>query len=514
MRHIQILAAGLLTIAAPCAMAAYALQPYQTIATGSWADAVATGDINGDGLDDVVLATTYYFDEENDDHVFVFLQQADGTLAAPLKLHYGFANRVGMAMADLDGDGRMEVVVGHGNGVSILDWRQTTPERGAIRLQAFGLPGRAADDVAILDVDRDGALDIFAQTWSSGATIYFGDGRGGVTRQVNVHTPASGYNDLKSADLDNDGHADIVILSGQGETNAYIYYNDGTDDLSPPLVIDPWPEGSDGVGALATGDFNNDGRDDLAIMRDRTSLALFLQDNAGGLLPPQTIPAHLDPNAMVGHDLDLDGRTDLVVQHGGGGVSTYLQGAKGLQAATIASGPYGTWFNTQGVSVGDVNGDACPDVVVANYGYGLVIHPGSGCHPVADLVPSLRLTPSLLTLRLDNPGAATAVDPETTLSLKLTAGNLGLGALPPGCTLVDASATSAEITCVTASLAAGASATVGIPVTTSSGSSRMVLHVVAGSVTGSIELNTANNVTSSSIRPWTPVVRTLDTLRR
>lgn len=514
MRHIQIMVAGLLAVTAPCAMADYALQPYQAIATGSWADAVATGDIDGDGLDDVALTTTSYFDKENDHHVFVFLQKPDGTLAAPLKVHYGFANRTGMAMADLDRDGRMEVVVGRGNGIAILDWNPATLKRQPIRLQKFDNPGWSADDVAILDVDRDGALDVFAQSWGSGAIIYFGDGRGGVARQVRVPTPVSGYNDLKSGDLNNDGHADIVILSGQGETNAYVYYNDGTDDLSPPLVIDPSPEGFTSTGALATGDFNNDGRDDLAIMRDRTSLALFLQDDAGGLLPPRTISTTWDPNAMIGRDLDLDGRTDLVVQHGSGPLGTYLQGAKGLQGETVVGGPYGTWFNTQGMSVGDVNGDSCTDVVVANYNYGLVIHPGSGCHAVADLVPSLQLTPSRVALRLDNVGAATAVSPETTLSLRVTAGSLGLAALPPSCTLVDASVTSAEITCLAASLAAGANTTVAFPITTSGNSSRTVLQVVAGSVTASIELKTANNVTSSSIRPLTPVPPALDKPRK
>lgn len=506
MRLIQILAAGVLAGSMPSALAAYAPQPFQAIPTGSMADAVATGDINGDGLDDVVLTTTFYFDEDNDDRIFVFLQQPDGSLAAPLKLHYGLANRTGIAMADLDRDGRMEVVVGHGNGIAILDWTPATLRRPSLGLKQFGTPGQAADDIAILDVDRDGIPDVFAQDWSSGATIFFGDGQGGISRQVHVPTPAHGYNDLKAADLDNDGHTDIVLLSGQGETNAYVYYNDGSDDLSAPLVISPGPPGFKVVGSLATGDFNNDGRNDLAIQFDSDRLALYLQDDDGGLLPHGLLSSGGRANAMIGHDLDLDGRTDLVTQYGDGPLGVFLQGDDGLQEQTIASGPYATWFNTHGVAVGDVNGDSCPDVVVANPNAGLVIHPGSGCHPVADLVPALGLTPSEVTLRLDNPGAATALDPETLLSLRVTAGRLDVGILPAACSLLDASDVSAEIICTHAPLTAGASAASRIPVTVVGRSSRTTLQAVAGSVTGSPELKTANNVASAVIRltPFVP----------
>ena len=502
MRPLTILAAALLCGTAPCAMAAYALQPYHVIPIGSWPDAVATGDIDGDGLDDIVITTGSYFDDENDQGIFVFLQQPDGSLAAPLKFHYVYAQRNGIAMADLDGDGRMEVVVGQGYGITVLDWTPSTHRRGPIRLESYGVPGpgSAAEDVAILDVDRDGFLDVFAQSWSSGATIYFGDGRGGFPRRVNVPTPVEGYNDLKSGDLNNDGHDDIAILSGQGWTDAYVYYNDGSDDMSPPIVLNPWPGGFTPMGSLAIGDFNDDGRQDLVIMRNEVSLSLFLQDDTGDLLPEQVVPTGWHPNAMIARDLDLDGRTDLTILRGGGSVGIHLQGANGLEPDTVFEGSYASSLSSQGLSVGDVNGDGCPDVVAANYVIGLMIWPGTGCPPVPDLAPDLQLSPSLVTLRLDNLGAATAAAPETTLTLEVSAGGLGVGALPPGCSLGQTSASSAEITCVTPALAAGASSLIGIPIVASGNSSRSTLHVVAGSVTGSIEPRTANNVASQSIR--------------
>lgn len=500
------LSALALVAASPMATAAYGLQPYQTFPTAAQAEAVAVGDLNGDGRDDIVLATAFAWDAADQHKILVYLQLPDGTLASPQILDYShsYASRNGIAMADLDGDGRMEAVIGHGFGISIVDWKPFGRGGATVRIRHFDNGHEdffiAADDVAISDIDRDGAPDIFAQSWSDGATIYFGDGLGGVSRTHDLPTPAGGYNDLESGDLNNDGHDDIVVLSGQGVTNAYVYYNDGTDDLSEPLAVDPNPDSFTSVGALATGDFNNDGRDDLAVMRDDTSLSLFLQDASGGLLPAQTIASDWHPNAMMGSDLDLDGRPDLVVLHGSGALGIYLQDSGGLAAEQLVASPYATWFNTQGIAAGDVNGDACPDIVIANP-IGLVIHPGSGCNPVADLATSVGLTPTHVALRIDNSGTNAAAAPESTLSLSLTAGGvLSVGALPAGCLLEEATSRTARITCISSALSAGSSVTTIIPITVAGTSTRSVLGAVAGSATASPELNTSNNIAKRSLR--------------
>src|SRR6187551_2408785 len=81
---------GALAIATGVAGAAGALfQPYQAFATGSWPEAVAVGDVTGDGRADVVMTTGFYFDSANDYRVWVFAQTAAGTLATPVSYPTG-----------------------------------------------------------------------------------------------------------------------------------------------------------------------------------------------------------------------------------------------------------------------------------------------------------------------------------------------------------------------------------------------------------------------------------------
>jgi hypothetical protein len=497
MPYYRTLVAFLLACASCPMAAAYSLQPYQSQATGSWADAVAVGDINGDGLDDIALTTTSYFDEANDHKVFVYYQKSDGTLQAPQKYSYGWANQTGLALADLDGDGRKDIIVGQGGGITVLCGRKRGGRPMSMQSHMYEGNHRVVD-VAVLDVDRDGKLDIVGQGWDEGATNFLGDGKGCVRKQVELDTPVYGYDDIEAGDFNGDGFADLAVLSGQGITDTYVYYNDGSDDLSAPTIVSPGT-GENSSGSLAGGDFDGDGRQDLAVMGDRTHILLYAQAANGTLAPPLGIVSDLDPNAMMGADLDSDGKDDLIVQHGGGALGYYLQGAGVLSAEVVVPGPYATWFNTQGLAVGDINGDSCPDVVTANYNYGLVVFPGS-C-PAADLAVSVGLTSTVAAIRLDNRGVVDAVAPQTDVTLSLSSGTLSMGAMPVGCSLRSQTTRTASIRCDGDTIFVSGNATVLLPVMLSGTDIRSRLQVIARATTTTLELALKNNTASRLLRP-------------
>jgi len=498
MKFMRILVMCGLAAAPFVASAAYSLSTYQNFVTGSWADAVAVGDINGDGRQDVVLTTGYLDNHENDFKVFVFFQNSSGTLDAPRKYSYAPAGIGGLALADLDRDGRMDIVVGHGTGVTILRWGMV---HGGMGMRSRLLvSGREANDVAIIDVDRDGALDVIAQSWSDDATIYYGDGYGGISRQTLLETPAQGYNDVESGDLNNDGYDDLVVFTGQGPTHAYVYYNDGSDDFSDPLDVNPNPDALATIGAIGIGDFNADGRNDLVAMRDSENLSLFYQNAQGGLDGVITVPSASFPNALLGYDLDNDNRDDLVVLHGSGAVGIYLQGDGGLAPEIASNSPVANWLNSQGIVAGDINGDGCADVVSANYNAGLVVHLGNGCSPATDLAVGVGLTSTTVAIRLDNFGPDAAADPGVTTALSVASGILDVGALPSGCSMQSQSSRDVLVQCDGTSLDAGASRTLLLSISVNGGDRHNMLTASVEARTPTADRYLPNNRGGRKIR--------------
>jgi hypothetical protein len=90
--------------------------PYEAIPVGSWSEAVAIGDVSGDGRNDVVMTTSYYFGPGADYRLWVFVQAPDGTLTPPVS--YATAGTYGSRPTRLRSatspgtGGRADVVVG------------------------------------------------------------------------------------------------------------------------------------------------------------------------------------------------------------------------------------------------------------------------------------------------------------------------------------------------------------------------------------------------------------------
>jgi hypothetical protein len=168
-------------------------QPVATFPTGSRAVAVAVGDVTGDGRLDVVAITEVGSDPANDDRLVLFAQNADGTLAAPVKypIESGYPGPTSVAIGDVDGDGRNDVVVGRRSGASesIAVFHQN--ETGTLD----ALVAYATDDsrhVRIGDVNGDGRLDVVGA--DTGVSVRLAgrldSGRGRVPRQP--HHPGGG----------------------------------------------------------------------------------------------------------------------------------------------------------------------------------------------------------------------------------------------------------------------------------------------------------------------------------
>jgi hypothetical protein len=339
---------------------------------GSWEHAVAVGDLTGDGLDDVALTTSHSSGVVEDHSVFVFVQQGDHRLAAPRR--YGTSTPDGGSMypviADLDGDGRRELLVASGQGLDVF---QAGPAGLAPPAQ-FPF-GAMVGDFVLTDLDGDGLRDVVATVHPSGTAVRYGVPGGGYAAPVTVSTQGGPV--VEVADVTGDARADLVWI-GQGVVvSAQTAPRTFGAPVSHPVPTGYWPT----LGSLDAGDVTGDGRADVVVTVPGNwpgSRVVVLTHSAEGALGTWiTYPVYDSADSVAIEDLNADGRLDVVVAHGGWHrVGVLLQRPDGrLGREFLAAVPYASHYSDQAVAVGDIDGDGLKDIVLADYNNGLVVVP-------------------------------------------------------------------------------------------------------------------------------------------
>jgi hypothetical protein len=352
-------------------------QPYQAIDVGSWPEAVAIGDVNNDNRKDVVMTTTFYSDPANDRCLFVFLQNSSGTLNAPIKYRLDPDGRAeSVSIGDINNDGLSDVVVGnHGRNLEIL-------YQNASGTLEPGIYYNSTDTLSIKigDFNGDGRGDVAGIGWGTNtAAVWLQNTAGTLNPPVTYSVTHGGYDELDAGDVNNDGLTDLVVMSGQGYTppNIGVLLQDPTGGFSAPVYYDLG--GNELTRGVAVGDVTGDYRADITVSyggnRPSSHIGVFPQNNNGTLDPAVVYTAYDCPEPVVTGDTDNDARNDVIVAHGGwNSLSIYAQDSSGdLLPYQSYPLPYASHYNPQGLDAGDINSDGALDIVLADYNHGLVV---------------------------------------------------------------------------------------------------------------------------------------------
>jgi hypothetical protein len=320
---------------------------------------VAAADVNGDGKSDLIATL---FDPINDHNkIAVLLGNGDGTFKQPQD-NDSPPGVVRFSVADLNGDGKPDLIT-ESDTIGVLLGRGD----GSFQPPILYSPGGA---VAPGDFNNDGKLDVAALggKWSSNnfvsvLSVLLNDGTGELltARSYDAGTPVSS---MASADFNGDGNPDFALSDSNGNVRLLLGAPNGV--FQSPAI----DTGLAGLGTLLSGDFNNDGKADLAGFMPSAGDAIttYLGNGDGtfqGSIQSPTLP---QPLSLAAGDLNGDGNLDLAITSGPGcdcneQISTLLGDGTGrFSMISQYSLPFGHPFPV----LADMNQDGILDAVVGN----------------------------------------------------------------------------------------------------------------------------------------------------
>ena len=393
-----------------------------TLPGGATPTAVVTGDFNGDGHQDFVIANGVTND------LWIYLGNGDGTFQLPqiVPLSQGLSP-VYLATGDLRGNGKLDLVVAEsdsmtvgvllGNGDGTFGYEQvySLPEpTAAVVVDDFNHDGKL-DIAAVMDTSENIALPTTGIPYLA---LLIGDGTGNFAAPVITSNYGffSSASNLVSGDVNGDGRPDLLI-TGTGIENSQIYLNNGDGTFKAGATI----QQNSNFDFLMDGrlaDLNGDGCLDAVVADANSEVWVALGDCSGNFSTPVAYGAG-DTNAAVRvADVNGDGIPDLVLSSvpaiapdglitAGNTLNVLLGDGKGhFGVSRTYPGP-GESFS---IGVADFNGDGKPDFVTANSDDDSVtayINDGTGSFGFPQ---GLYTATSSTGMALSNPGGPTFAD--------------------------------------------------------------------------------------------------------
>lgn len=268
---------------------------------------LTAGDLNGDGIDDLVV------NDYGGSAVLIMLGEGDGAFSSPTSIALEGALWHPM-IADLTGNGHADIFTTYALGTpgeSALFPGNGDGTFGSPIVHDFGIGAAAA-----ADLNNDGNLDLVQPIGMTEIGVRLGNGDGSFAA-VQLYTAGTLPREPKVADLNGNGFLDLVVVNRWSDT-LMVLLNQGDGTFGPPqsYTVD------NGALWLTLGDFNGSGHIDIVqISEDYSdheavaSVSILLGNGDGTFNQPQSFynPTDIPMNGIESADFDGNGTLDLVI---------------------------------------------------------------------------------------------------------------------------------------------------------------------------------------------------------
>lgn len=354
---------------------------------------LAVGDLNGDGRHDLAVVTyqSHGFPHYDDWHDYVWFNVGGSLPPAPSWQSSDMRHSSAAAIADVNGDGHADLVVARGGSTydpNVVYFGSTS-----------GLattPGWQSQESAwslgmvLADLNGDGRPDLVTVNQSNSSLdpnrpmyAFLNAGSSGFSPTPSWQSAESSrHYSVAAGDLNGDGRPDLAVAKGLGfHSGAY------ANVAGFPATTPFWTSASSNVDrGVAIADFDGDGRQDILL--GQSPLTLYSNRGNGDFTPTwQADAAASRHGGLAIADVNGDGIPDVAeIEFAGGKIWLYLSRNGALDpvpAWSYDSGSFGT-----AVAFGDINGDGLPDLIAGFSGQPSVIvflNRGSG-GPADDII--------------------------------------------------------------------------------------------------------------------------------
>jgi FG-GAP-like repeat len=512
------------------------------------ASSVAVADVNGDGKPDLIVANSCSESTcTADGSVAVLLGNGDGTFKTAVSYDSGGRTAISVAVADVNGDGKPDLLVLNEfcSSSTCSSINEVTVGAMGVLLNngdgtfqtavAYDSGGVIASSIAVGDVNGDGKPDVVVAQCSGlslgicygggAAGVMLGNGNGTFQAAVNYSSGENLPNAVALADINGDGHLDILVTNhysgdhGDQDGSLAVLLGNGDGTFQTAVTYDPGGAAS----GLAIADLNGDGKLDAVVTESNCgfcnnqgpspALAVFAGNGDGTFQSAVRFAASADAVSVVAADLNGGGLPDLVVGNASPSTSvgvlmntsttavlspaslTFAPQAPGTSSSpqTITLTNIGTAaLSISGFSISGTNASGfaetndCPSALAANSSCQIKVtsvpNAGGGQTAALNVSDNLAGSPQTATLTGTGQSFSLAASPSTTTVTPGQAGNYTLTVSPLNgfaqkivfscsgaplnstCTVTPSSVTlngSASMTANVAVVTAGTSASVG-----------------------------------------------------